>query len=61
MCADYARFRYVAPEVLNRQPFGVKYDVWRLGIIAYIPLCGFPPFPLDMASNSIEKVYQTCL
>ena len=56
MCADYARFRYVAPEVLNRQPFGVKYDVWRLGIIAYIPLCGFPPFPLDMASNSIEKV-----
>ena len=26
--------RYVAPEILNRQPYGVKIDVWSIGVIA---------------------------
>ncbi|KAK5709241.1 serine/threonine protein kinase [Elasticomyces elasticus] len=49
----YGTPSYVAPEILE-QGNGRRYtravDVWSLGVVLYICLCGFPPFSDELYS-----------
>jgi len=47
---------YVAPEILMSNPYDVQVDMWSLGIISYILLCGFPPFYDDNNSALFRSI-----
>ncbi|KII83984.1 hypothetical protein PLICRDRAFT_118627 [Plicaturopsis crispa FD-325 SS-3] len=49
-------FGYVAPEVLGKRGHGRAVDMWSIGIITYVLLCGYSPF---RSSDTRELVRET--
>eukprot|EP01083_Nonionella_stella_P196597 723238_1 len=51
-----------APEILKDKPYDKRVDYWSLGVIAFILLCGYPPFwgdtELDVAHSILGSRVQ---
>mmetsp|Transcript_22317 Transcript_22317/g.62670 ORF Transcript_22317/g.62670 Transcript_22317/m.62670 type:complete len:373 (+) Transcript_22317:95-1213(+) len=51
---------YLAPEVLEtldtEEGYGREVDLWGIGVIMYILLCGFPPFYGDDDDEVYDKI-----
>jgi len=47
---------YVAPEVLTHEAYSSQVDLWSVGVIVYILLCGFPPFYGDNDAQMFKKI-----
>ncbi|ODQ45476.1 hypothetical protein PICMEDRAFT_36072 [Pichia membranifaciens NRRL Y-2026] len=46
---------YTAPEIVRDMKYSKEVDMWALGCVLYILLCGFPPF----FNDSIEELTKT--
>lgn len=48
---------YVAPEVvMGDSDYGIEVDIWSIGVIAYILLCGVPPFQEPNQPELFDKI-----
>jgi calcium/calmodulin-dependent protein kinase (CaM kinase) II len=46
----------VAPEVLKNIPYDQSVDMWSVGVIIYVLLCGYPPFANDNQSQLFQSI-----
>jgi len=50
---------YIAPEIikgLNKKEYDFAVDIWSVGILCYVLLCGFTPFYAESQKQLFEKI-----
>lgn len=47
---------YIAPEILRQQPYTCAVDLWAVGVITYILLCGRMPFDDDSRARLYRQI-----
>lgn len=47
---------YMAPEIVRKQFYGKPVDMWALGVVIYILLCGYPPFYHENQKALAEQI-----
>lgn len=47
---------YMAPEIIQRKPYDFAVDVWSFGVIAFVLLCGYPPFYSDKQQEVYRRI-----
>ncbi|CAD8072393.1 unnamed protein product [Paramecium primaurelia] len=52
---------YMAPQILEGQPFSSKCDVWSMGIMLFEMLYGKPPWDGDNQYNLLQNIKKTAL
>jgi len=46
---------YMAPELIRRQPYDERADIWSIGVILYILLGGYSPFDDSLPNPQLAK------
>ncbi|KAI5625747.1 calcium/calmodulin-dependent protein kinase type 1B, partial [Silurus asotus] len=49
---------YVAPELLQEKTYGKEVDLWAMGVISFILLCGYPPFYDDNDTELYKQIIE---
>jgi len=47
---------YLAPEVIMNQKYGEACDIWSLGVVLYVMLCGYPPFDSENNEENMKNI-----
>jgi serine/threonine protein kinase len=47
---------YVAPEILKNIPYDQSCDMWSVGVILYVLLCGYTPFMSDDQEQMFDRI-----
>ncbi|PRD33221.1 UNVERIFIED_CONTAM: Serine/threonine-protein kinase H1 [Trichonephila clavipes] len=48
--------QYIAPEIVTRKPYTCAVDMWAVGVITYIVLCGAFPFDADQDAQIFKLI-----
>jgi calcium-dependent protein kinase len=56
MTAACGSLAYVSPDVLSREGYTSKCDIWSLGVVVFMLLSGYPPFHGKEEADLISKI-----
>ncbi|KAG7886439.1 hypothetical protein KL938_000092 [Ogataea parapolymorpha] len=49
-------FLYAAPETYTHEMYGYKADIWSLGVVCYILMCGYSPYDANTVDDFLRVV-----